>query len=121
MQRQDAFVVGYEPIVDRIPEFERLLALLAHREIAELLQRLDVRLGELREFLARKLAVVIRVEPLRREGRKHLVEGPCVAYFLELAVGRIDQFALRRHPHMWMGARARDTGEQEERGERRST
>jgi hypothetical protein len=109
---REKFVLVLEPVIHRFGKGEIAGAVLADGEILEFFERLDVDLRKFREFLARQRAVAVLVEPLRRKGRKHLVEGPDVAHRRHLPVLKYE-FAFSRHQHMRMRKRGRaETREQ---------
>ena len=75
MQRQDLVVV-VEPVPRRRVGQLRFLPIGSDGEVIVFLERLDIDLGERRQFLARELPFHLVFRPLRGEGGKHVVEGP---------------------------------------------
>ena len=72
-------------------------------EVVELLQRIDIHVGERLQLLRREDAVAIGIEALHRHGGVHLIEGPGVANPGDLAIGVEDDFRADRGPHVRMG------------------
>ncbi len=78
-------LVLFERVVDRRLEFELVAIRFGDREIAELLQGIDIGLGQRRQLLRRQ-DLVRSADPLRDEGRIHIVERPGGADPGDLAV-----------------------------------
>ena len=90
------------PVIRHRAEFSRLPADLERGEIADLGEALGVFLGERGELLALDEFAFLG-EPLRREGRIHLVEHPVVDDARDFSVGGEGEVALHRHPDVGMG------------------
>jgi hypothetical protein len=118
VERQHILVV-VDPIVDRRLELDELVVLaleMDEGEIVELLERLDIDLGERRELLLRVDAVLVGVEAFDRHRGIELIEGPVLADSGDLVIG--PKFDLRADRGPDMGMCGGDRREGEEGGQR---
>src|SRR5262252_8739090 len=114
IERQHLVVV-VEPVVwGGVSERDLRPVCAGKGEIVELLERLDVDLGQRSEFLAGKLALLFALEPLDGKGREHVVERPGVTNTCDSPVGRVDQIGAHGHPNVRMRLRRSDDGERGE-------
>ena len=95
-QRQRAVLV-LQPVVPGLAQLQGLAGQGWEGEVVEVLQRIDIDLGQLGQLLTRVDAVVVLVEALDGARRVVLVEGPLVADADEGAV-LVEQSRLHRHP-----------------------
>jgi hypothetical protein len=72
-------------------------------EIIEILERVDVDLGQRLQLLRREHPVAIGIEALHRHRRIKLVEGPGVAHAGELTMVVEDDLRAHRGPDMRVG------------------
>ena len=107
MQRQlGGFGVVIEPIIDRRSECVALPPFAVDPgicEIAKVLQRFDIFLGQRLQLGARVLPLFLSLQPRHGEGRIHVVESPILAQARHCAVGRIHDRGAHGHPYMRMG------------------
>src|SRR5262249_19021880 len=106
VQRQRVILV-FEIVVDRLLKLLLLAVSLGEGEEAELLQILDIVLGQRRELLAAVDALGLGLDALQRIRREHVVKGPGVADAGDRTIGGVEQLAGGRDPDMWMGLRRR--------------
>jgi hypothetical protein len=98
-------VVVVRPIVDRRLQLEDfVLSFHMHEgEIIELLERVDIDLGERGKFLLRVGAVLVGIEALDRHGGVELIERPDMANAGDAVIGPEHDLGANRGPDMGMG------------------
>ena len=106
MQREERLVV-IDRVVDRLLEQQRLIVVteMHEGEIVEVLQRLDVDLGERLKLLLRIDAVAIGIEALHRHRGIELVESPMMTDAGDTMIGPEHDLRTDRCPDMRMGDR----------------
>ena len=106
MQRKlGGFGVVIEPIIDRRSECIALPPFAVDPgigEIAKVLQRFDIDLGQRLQLRARELRLFLSLQPSHREGRIHVVESPILAQARHRAIGRINDRGAHGYPYMRM-------------------
>ncbi len=107
--------VKFDPVIDgRLERQESVVAGQPDKgEIVELLQRVDIDLGERLELFLRIGAVTVGIEALHRHGRIELVERPGVADAGDLVVGTEDDLRAHGRPDMRMRIGAPSTAGQD--------
>src|SRR5262245_59416319 len=99
-------LVVFRPIVNGRLQLEEFVvhSLQMHEgEVVELLERLDIDLGERSKLRLRVGAVVVGIEALDRHGGVELVEGPGVTNAGNAVIGPEHDLGANRGPDMGMG------------------
>lgn len=112
VERQHVLVV-VDPIIDRRLQLDELVILAVEMhvgEIIELLERLDVDLGEGFELFLRLDAILVGIEALDRHRDIEFIEGPGVADSGDLVIAPQCDPRADRRPDRGMGGGERREG-----------
>jgi hypothetical protein len=102
MQREQALVVVERIVLRRLEGQIVRIADMHIGKIVEVLERVDVDLGQRLELLLGEDAVAVGIEPLHRHGGVELVEGPGMAHTGNSVLRVEEDFRAHRRPYMGM-------------------